>query len=211
MPIHRVSEGDCLSSIAERYGFFWETLWNHPQNEHIVRDRKDPNTLMVGDAVFIPEKRMKSFIRATGARYTWQMKGVPVKFRVQVRWGDEPMANEPYLLTIDDAVHEGTTDAEGRVEVRIRPGARSGHLRVGSGDRMVEHPLVLGAMPPVTEPVGVLERLRNLGFYHGERRDDMNDEARNALRTFQQQYALDVTGEIDDAVRAALRHLHDGV
>lgn len=211
MPVHTVSEGDCLSSIAERYGFFWETLWNHPQNAHIVRDRKDPNTLAVGDAVFIPEKRMKSYVRSTGARYTWKVKGVPAKFRVQARWGDEPMAGAPYVLTVDGEVHEGVTDGEGGVEVTIRPSARRASLAVGEGARRLEYTFDLGAMPPAADVAGALERLRSLGFYAGEGREELDDEARGAVRAFQRECGLDATGEIDDATRTKLRRLHDGV
>jgi len=211
MPVHTVSEGDCLSSIAERYGFFWETLWNHPQNAHIVRDRKDPNTLAVGDAVFIPEKRMKSYVRSTGARYTWKVKGVPAKFRVQLRWGDEVRADEPYVLTIDGEVHEGRTDGEGRIEVVIRPDARRGTLVVGEGERRTEYSLSLGGMPPAETVAGALERLRSLGYYAGPHRDDLGDEGRDALRAFQTARGLEVTGELDAATKSYLRHLHDGV
>ncbi|MFO0610063.1 MAG: peptidoglycan-binding protein [Polyangiales bacterium] len=211
MPVHTVSEGDCLSSIAERYGFFWETLWNHPQNAHIVRDRKDPNTLAVGDAVFIPEKRMKSYVRSTGARYTWKVKGVPAKFRVQLRWGDELRADEPYVLTIDGELHEGRTDGEGRIEVVIRPDARHGSLRVGEGVRETEYEIDLGAMPPVDMLAGALGRLRNLGFYSGELGEELDDDARGALLAFQRVYGLEETGQPDDATKSALRRLHDGV
>ncbi len=211
MPVHNVTEGDCLSSIAEQYGFFWETLWNHPQNAEIVERRKDPNTLMPGDAVFIPEKRMKSHMRPTGARHTWKVKGVPAKFRIQVLWGDEPMRNEPYVLAIDGEVHEGTTDGDGKVEAVIPPGALRGSLKVGAGARVVEHTLMLGSMPPAESTRGALERLRNLGFYAGERRDDLDADARGAVLGFQVHAGLDATGEIDDATRSKLRQLHDGV
>src|SRR5687767_7799873 len=135
MPTHTVTQGDCLTSIAERYGFHWETLWNRPENGEIVRSRKDPNTLMPGDVVFIPEKRMKSYVRPTGATHTFKVKGVPAKFRVRLLWGDEPRADEPYVLTIDGEVHEGRTDGDGKIEVVIRPDARYGTLMVGEGER----------------------------------------------------------------------------
>jgi hypothetical protein len=32
MPVHIVKQRDCMSSIADQYGFFWETRWNHERN-----------------------------------------------------------------------------------------------------------------------------------------------------------------------------------
>lgn len=211
MPTHTVAEGDCLSSIAEQYGFFWETLWNHPRNADIVRLRKDPNTLLVGDAVFIPEKRMKSYDRPTGARHTWRVKGVPAKFRVQLWWGGDPRANEPYVLTIEGDVHRGVTDGQGKIEVVIRPEARRGTLVVGEGAREAEYEIDLGTMPPAEEIAGALERLRNLGFYAGEVRNTLDDDARGALTTFQRIQGLEGTGELDEATKSKLRKLHDGL
>lgn len=211
MARHTVTEGDCLSSIAERYGFFWETLWNAPENQGIVQARKDPNTLMPGDVVFIPEKRTKSYVRPTGARHTWKVKGVPAKFRIQLRWGDEPRANEPFTLVIDGEVHEGVTDGEGSIEVTIRPDARHGTLRVGEGERAQELDLDLGAMPTIQEAAGVIGRLRNLGYYAGHSTREVSDDVRDALRGFQRANGLEETGEPDDATKSTLRHLHDGV
>lgn len=211
MATHTVTQGDCLSSIAERYGFFWETLWNAPENSEIVRVRKDPNTLMPGDVVFIPEKRMKSFMRSTGAKHTWKMKGVPAKFRIRLEWGDEPRANEPYVLTVDGDVHEGRTDGDGKIEVVIRPDAQHATLIVGEGDTQTEYSFMLGAMPPPDEPSGALERLRSLGFYSGDGANTLDDEARAALRAFQTHRGLAASGELDDATRDTLRQLHDGV
>ncbi|MGC9973362.1 MAG: LysM domain-containing protein [Bryobacteraceae bacterium] len=49
MPVHVVKQGDCMSSIADQYGFFWETLWNHERNAQLKERRKNPNVLMAGD------------------------------------------------------------------------------------------------------------------------------------------------------------------
>jgi hypothetical protein len=34
---HQVQQGECLVSIAESYGFFWETLWNLPRTRPFAR------------------------------------------------------------------------------------------------------------------------------------------------------------------------------
>src|SRR5881397_2063295 len=51
---HVVQEDECLHSIAEKYGFFWSTLWNHADNADLKNERKDPEALVPGDLVRIP-------------------------------------------------------------------------------------------------------------------------------------------------------------
>ena len=52
---YQAREGDCISSIAYENGLFPNTLWNHPDNAELKRNRKDMNLLEVGDVVKIPE------------------------------------------------------------------------------------------------------------------------------------------------------------
>jgi len=72
---HQVQQGECLVSIAESYGFFWETRWNLPANKLIRDTRRDPTVLLPGDVVTIPEKTVKEYIRPTGERRTVEMRG----------------------------------------------------------------------------------------------------------------------------------------
>ncbi|MBC7927680.1 MAG: LysM peptidoglycan-binding domain-containing protein, partial [Bryobacteraceae bacterium] len=39
MKQHIVQAGDCVSSIAEYYGFDWERLWNLPENATVKQSR----------------------------------------------------------------------------------------------------------------------------------------------------------------------------
>jgi hypothetical protein len=47
-----VQDGDCLESIAARYGHNWQTIWNHPRNAAVKAARKSPNILFTGPAAY---------------------------------------------------------------------------------------------------------------------------------------------------------------
>ena len=49
--VHRVREGETISSIAAAYGFTeWEErVWNAPENAALKEQRVNPNTLEPGD------------------------------------------------------------------------------------------------------------------------------------------------------------------
>jgi Putative peptidoglycan binding domain/LysM domain len=211
MPSHTVAQGECLSSIAERYGFFWETLWNDPGNAPLRARGRNPNTLLPGDVVQVPEKKVTAYERPTGARHTWRVKGVPVKLRMVLTWNEAPRANERYTLDVDGAVMVGATDGDGRIELTIPPGAARGRLRVGDGDRQETYDLALGHLDPVEDLRGVQARLNNLGFACGAPSGTLDDATRAALGAFQARAGLTPTGEADDATRDRLRQAHDGV
>src|SRR5262245_51728275 len=56
---HTIQTGECISSVAYRYGFFPSTIWDHPENAELKRLRRDPNVLYADDAVHVPELRVK--------------------------------------------------------------------------------------------------------------------------------------------------------
>ena len=57
---HTVVPGDSMASLAKQYGFTWEQLWEHPKNQELAKLRENPNTLMTGDVVFIPDIEPKT-------------------------------------------------------------------------------------------------------------------------------------------------------
>lgn len=81
---YTVNSGDCMTSIAFEHGFFWETLWNHGQNQALKSLRKDPNILRAGDLVHIPDLILKEESGATEQRHKFKLKGVPAKLKLRL-------------------------------------------------------------------------------------------------------------------------------
>jgi hypothetical protein len=203
--VHRVSQGECISSIAADYGFFPSTIWNHDNNAKL-RELRDPNVLHVGDEVFIPDREIKTEIGATDKRHTFVRKGVPAKFRMQLCNGMAPRPNIPFKLEVDGgAAIEGMTDSDGVIDVFVSPKARHGVLDINGGEQILH--VNFGHLAPVEEDEGVDQRLFNLGLTSRARVSDADRRA--ALRMFQRRFELEATGEADDATRAKLAEIHD--
>lgn len=200
-----VKQGDCLSSIAEEYGYTWTFLWNH--NAELKSKRKNPNTLLPGDVVLIPGKDPKNYSRAVDQRHRFRRKRSPAKLRLVLERYHKPLANKQYELIIDTQVFRGSTDGSGFLEVVIPPEATSGTLRVPS--EHLECELQLGHLDPLEEISGVQARLENLGFLAGEITGELDDHTREALQVFQMTFGLDPTGELDDVTRQKLLERHD--
>src|SRR2546422_4811278 len=148
MPIeHKVEQGDCLSSIAFQYGFFPATVWDDPANAKLKALRKDPNVLLPGDIVIVPDKRPKRMSVATNQVHPFRRKGVPERLRLQLLVAGKPRANEPYKLDIDGSVISGTTDGDGMVVEWIPPDAK--HCRLILEDGAEEYDLDLAHLDPL--------------------------------------------------------------
>jgi len=206
MPDYKVKQGDCLASIAYRYGLFWEKVWNHPENLNLKEKRKDPNILYPGDIVFVPDKEEKQESGATEQKHTFRRKGVPEKLRIKLMAGEEPIANENYTLDVDGELKSGTTDGEGNLEESIPPNAKRAKLWFGEVEQAYE--IDLGHLDPIAEITGVQARLNNLGFHCGKVDGIKGPKTTAALKRFQKKHGLKETGEVDEETREALKSAH---
>ncbi len=204
---HETYPGDCISSIAYEYGFFWTTIWNHPNNAQLKKERKDPNILAPGDSVFIPDKRLKEERRPTGQLHRFQLKSVPAKFRLQLFEGETPRAHQAYELTLSNIKLTGKTNANGVLTESIPPDTKEGELIIGP--HRERYILLFGHLNPVSELSGVQARLNNLGYDCGGDDGQMNEETENALKAFQSRFGLEETGAADGPTREKLDYLHD--
>lgn len=208
--VHIVKQGDCISSIAYENGYGPATLWDADENADLREKRGDPNVLLPGDKVVLPDKEMVTTTHATGKRYTFVRRGVPEKLRLQFLLDDEPRAGEPYVLEINGAVvaSDKSTDGDGRIEHSIPPNARSGRVLFRDGTEVYE--LSLGHLDPIDQARGVKARLKNLGFYFGSVDDTLDEATEFAISAFQESRGLEPLGDLDDETRDALKKAYGG-
>jgi N-acetylmuramoyl-L-alanine amidase len=202
-----VKPGECLSTIAEGCGHFWQTLWNDPANAAVKEARGNPNMLLAGDGLAVPPLRQKTVAVPTGAVHRFRRRGVPAFLHLRLVWGNQPRASEAYVLMVGALRLEGTTSADGRIDVALPRDAYDGTLIIGEAETRQELHLKLGTLPPVGVTAGVERRLANLGFVV-DPHAPAAARLRSAVEAFQAQHGMPVDGIISDAFRAKLTEAH---
>lgn len=205
---HVVREGECMSSLAAQKGLFVAQIFEHPANAQLSTVRGDPNILLPGDRVTIPQFGLKDVDRSTEQRNRFVLLGEPVFLRIQVMDRDKPLGGKPFTLVVGGVTIQDTTQPDGTIETRIPPDATTGFLRVGTGDDLIQMTLKLGALSPVASAKGVQQRLQNLGFDCGPIDGIVGPRTRGAVRNFQAKFGLVPDGIIGPQTRALLKEKH---
>lgn len=203
-----VKQGECMESIAYEQGFFWKTLWTDSHNAELKEKRGNPNVLLPGDQVFIPDKRVGRCCGATEQKHRFRRKGVPSRIHLVLERNEQPLANVPYVLDIDGRIFESTTNDKGEVQHPIPPNAKQGKLIVGSAPDTEVFELVLGYLDPIDDLRGVQARLNNLGFDCGLPDGQLSEQTVRALKSFQEAAGLPANGGLDPQTNEALQEEH---
>ncbi|MHB8080188.1 MAG: peptidoglycan-binding protein [Candidatus Krumholzibacteriia bacterium] len=205
---HVVRRGESIESIALAHGFLPDTLWNHPDNAQLKRERKDPSLLLPGDRVQVPDPRPRQEQAADGQQHRFHRKGLPSRLRVRILRDGEPRRNEPYTLNVDGRLSQGSTDGDGAVAAAVPPNAQRATLVVGKEEKERQtFELRLSGLDPVETISGVQQRLENLG-YPCPASGALDEPTRSALADFQRAFDLEATGEPDRKTRDKLAAEH---
>lgn len=194
--LYLAKQGECISSIAFEHGFFPNTLWNHSENAELKKLRKDPNALLPGDKVAIPEMTIRTENRSSEQCHRFRRKGVPEKLRLRFLDKEKnPRAKVPYRLEIVGGrvgfvQRKKKTDRNGCVEEGIPPDASKATLYLGEGGDEEVYEFDLRHLDPIDTISGLKARLRNLGYRCGEV-EGMDKQTMSALREFQKDHELD--------------------
>jgi hypothetical protein len=201
---YTVGENDCFSNIAERFGFSWEKLWNHPDNAELKQKRKNPNILYPGDVIHIPDKELHEVSRPTEKRHRFQKLSQTVLLRLRLLEDGQPRRNLSYTLEVEGQTFSGATDGDGKLEHKIPAKSSVGRLITTEDSYMLN----IGRLDPVTEIAGVQERLKNLGYLGDAADGVLTENTKAAIKTFQEKHHLDATGEITEQTRNKLAEIH---
>lgn len=210
-----IRQGDHLTKLAAAMGFAAEEVWTDPANEGLRASRADSNMLAPGDVLWVPVTPKEGLPISPGGIRKFVATIPKVRVDVLLRDGVKVLGNEPYVLEGLSQPVMGTSDREGKLTILAPAHTREVSLRLP--ERGMVLPVRIGDLDPPEERSGVRQRLAHLG-YHGlepwtrsEGRREAADEEerlRRAIRRFQEDRGLNVTGDADEATRTALIAVH---
>jgi hypothetical protein len=213
VPTHTVKQGETIASIAEDYSLAdWRRIYDHPNNLEFRQKRPNPDLIYPGDEIFVPERELRVHSASTDQRHKFVLHRPKQWLQILVRdYNNKPLANTPYELKVGARRYKGETGADGLLQEEIEVTSSTGRLVVGD----LVFDLSIGHLNPLnqTEDQGVSGmqgRLRNLGYPVGPVNGVMGPETIRAIRFFQADERLPVTGELDRASRAKLVKVHGG-
>lgn len=215
--IHDVVQGEYLSLIALVHGFHdSRVIWEHPDNAELKSRRRNPNALLPGDRVVIPDRQPGVESATTGQVNPFVAGDDAPRLNVHFENASAaPLANRDGPLTLGGVDANGafvrakpintSTDDAGLLQQEFR-GSFFDRAAATEGDfQMLAQPaaaasdfrLLIGHLDPVDEPSGQRARLDNLGYFAGYTEND-RDQLEWATEEFQCDEKLKDRGLFDD-------------
>ncbi len=208
---YTVVQGDHLSKIAKEHGFpDYHVIWDDPNNAELKQKRQNPNVLLPGDQLYVPDKQEKDESGNTEKRHTFEVKKEPLKLRLVLEdYLENPIANAQCALLVEGQVTQHTTDSNGHIEQDIPLDAHEATLVIRGDETPFQDviiPVKIGNLDPVDEVSGQLARLNNLGYFPADGTDQNAFES--AVEEFQCDHCLTVDGKCGPITQAKLKKVH---
>jgi N-acetylmuramoyl-L-alanine amidase len=207
---HVVEHGECLSSIASRFGVSdWQDIYNASENADFKKKRPDPNVIFPGDKVIIPDFKPASSQNADGG--TTVVIKLPER-KVQVKLlgaGGKALADVECTLEFGETkLPPAKTDGGGIVKFAIPSDVTTALLRAPG--RCWELGLCqLNPMTDVGDDVsGIQARLNNLGFGGGIVSGVLDAPTKAAIRDFERAQGWEPTGKSSDKLTSKLAEIY---
>ncbi|MFO0653353.1 MAG: peptidoglycan-binding protein [Polyangiales bacterium] len=199
-----VRQGDYVAKIAAQLGCSEDEIWSHEKNKELRESGRTKGVLAPGDVLYVPDVAVKRPAVAiqSGNPFGGNVPRVSVRLIFAER--GEPRSKKKYRVWCSGEKREGTTDDGGALSVDVPVTAAM--IRVEFEDPFASYPVWIGHVDPSTEQSGVVVRLRQLGYLPGGGAlpDDDDASTTDAVKAFQRDRRLDVTGELDEATRSEI-------
>jgi N-acetylmuramoyl-L-alanine amidase len=208
---HTVKQGEYLSRIAHENGFAnWRTIYDHPQNAGLRDKRPNPNVLLPGDLIYIPDKIEKKETCGTGQTHRFQLDGAKNRLRIVLKDdAGRAMSGEQYTLKVSGKEYKSATKSDGLINHPIPNDATSGTLKLDK--KGITLALGIGHLDPIhdqqrTVVSGAQARLNNLGFHCGKVDGILGPKTETAIMRFQKVVLKreEPDGKIDSETRDRL-------
>ena len=113
-----IRQGDTLATLAYRFGFDADVVWNDPKNDDLRKLRSDPNILKPTDILYIPERASApSFTLVTGTMNSFVSYEPTVP--IHVHFVDRRLASQPLTVgELEDLTGLSTDSPDGRNSMR---------------------------------------------------------------------------------------------
>lgn len=217
---YTVQQGDCVSKIACAHGFsHWRSVYNHAKNAEFRTYRPNPDVLLPGDELHVPDKELHFECVSLDARHRFELQEEEMRLRLRIEDKEGTvMPDLPYSLKVEDRSElEGVTGKNGLIDHVIRADDDSAVLTLLMPVRtdapqsrrdevLVE--LALGALDPVETVTGQQARLNNLGFESGPVDGIKGHLTTGAVKRFQHAAGLADDGIVGAQTRPALERAH---
>jgi len=211
---HTVAKGETLVTIAHTHGFRdWAPIWNDSANRALRDKRRNPMTLVEGDVVSIPDKKVLSARCETNKKHRFVVKALVAQFKFNLNDDDgKGMVGVRYKLEVGDEVFEGQTGDEGLIEHEVPHDATEAKLSVWatSDGKETTWKLGIGQLKPITEVEGYEARLSNLGYDIGTVDGTADEKTAAGIKHFQFDQGIPTSGKMDELTRARLNEAYKG-
>ena len=210
---HVVVQGEHLSSIADQYGFTdYAVLWNDANNATLKQQRVNPNVLLAGDNVYIPDKQAKDESGATTQRHIFNLKQTPLMLRIIFEDAyEKPVANAPVTLYLGSDKTSLTSDGTGKFQQQITPTTTAGTVVLGTADTPFQDEQLqigVGELDPIDSLSGQAARLNNLGYFAGNPATADDAQFESAVEEFQCDQSIPVDGDPGPQTQAKLKQVY---
>ena len=217
-----IRQGDYVAKLAHRHGFDAAEVWQLPKNETLRRKRGSPDILYPGDILYIPERDQPGQSVRAGGEQRYRARVPSTTVSLQLLDDGQPIADQECEVVGVAAAVAGQpvvvkTDGDGRIELDVPVIVDEFEVYVPS--LHTTYAVRVGHMDPTAEMLGVVKRLRNLGYLDDDDDDgdepdeegdfpDEDEDVAAAIAAFQHDRGMIITSVADGALLAALKKAH---
>jgi N-acetylmuramoyl-L-alanine amidase len=210
---YTVLQGDHLSKIAKDYGFTdYTVIWDHPNNSDLKKQRQNPNVLLPGDQICVPDMEQKQESGPADKHHTFTVDKKPLKLRLVLEdVYERPIAGAACALLVSGETIQLTTDGQGKLEQDIPLDATEAYLTIRGDQTPFANEIIavkIGHLDPIDELSGQIARLNNLGYFAGPLDGSDSDAFESAVEEFQCDNSLTVDGICGPKTQSKLKQVH---